>query len=171
MPDVVPANTDSHIACRHNCAYNLPAMTTFCSTAGKVDNFIQHLYSTFQNLACDPYFVIRQTVACSLYEVMVVFYFDLNSTVTESEAHMYMIFYYCPVSEPCHRHFCSHSLFIQGMAERSSLFGKQINSKPGSSFCRTCISVVMYLELHGQWCNFCEPRYSRNMYIIINKLV
>jgi hypothetical protein len=69
MPDVVPANTDNHIACRHNCAYNLPAMTTFCSTAGKVDNFIQHLYSTFQNLACDPYFMIRQTVACGLYEI------------------------------------------------------------------------------------------------------
>jgi len=72
MPDVVPANTDNHIACRHNCAYNLPAMTTFCSTAGKVDNFVQHLYSAFQNLACDPYFMIRQTVACGLYEVMIV---------------------------------------------------------------------------------------------------
>ncbi|GFG30947.1 hypothetical protein Cfor_04044 [Coptotermes formosanus] len=68
MPDVVPANTENHIACRHNCAYNLPAMTAFCSIAGKVDYFIHQLYSTFKNLARDPYFMIRQTVACGLYE-------------------------------------------------------------------------------------------------------
>jgi hypothetical protein len=79
MPDVVPANTENHIACRHNCAYNLPAMTAFCSIAGKVDYFIHQLYSTFKNLARDPYFMIRQTVACGLYEVTVSL--TLNLTV------------------------------------------------------------------------------------------
>ncbi|PNF28861.1 hypothetical protein B7P43_G04431 [Cryptotermes secundus] len=69
MPDVVPANTDNHIACRHNCAYNFPAITAFCGTAGKMDNFSQQLYSTFRDLACDPYFMIRHTVACGLYEI------------------------------------------------------------------------------------------------------
>jgi hypothetical protein len=66
-------------------------MTSFCSTAGKVDNFIQHLYSTFQNLASDPYFMIRQTVACGFYEVTVVSDLEPDSTVMESEAHMYLI--------------------------------------------------------------------------------
>jgi hypothetical protein len=78
MPDVVPANTDSYIACRHNCAYNFPAITAFCSTAEKIDIFSQQLHSTFRDLACDPYFMIRHTIACGLYEVMASLTFNLT---------------------------------------------------------------------------------------------
>ncbi|XP_069691176.1 serine/threonine-protein phosphatase 4 regulatory subunit 4-like isoform X3 [Periplaneta americana] len=83
MPDVVPANTDNHIACRKNCAFNFPAITMFCRTAGKADCFTQQLYPTFRDLACDPYFMIRRTIACGLNEIASVL--GSSSTILKPE--------------------------------------------------------------------------------------
>ncbi|XP_021926333.1 serine/threonine-protein phosphatase 4 regulatory subunit 4-like isoform X3 [Zootermopsis nevadensis] len=69
MPDVVPDTTNNHVACRYNCAYNFPAIAMFYSSAGKMDNFNKQLYPTFQDLASDPYFIVRRKIACGLNEI------------------------------------------------------------------------------------------------------
>jgi hypothetical protein len=46
-----------------------------------MDNFSKELYPTFRDLACDPYFMIRRTIACGLNEVMVSVTFNPRATL------------------------------------------------------------------------------------------
>ncbi|KAJ8681033.1 hypothetical protein QAD02_016820 [Eretmocerus hayati] len=59
--------TDRSVECRRLCAYNLPAMFLFASTA---PDGINVLLPTFRNLANDSFYLVRRTIACSLHEVV-----------------------------------------------------------------------------------------------------
>ncbi|XP_068083242.1 uncharacterized protein [Anabrus simplex] len=61
------AKSDLFILCRQHCAYNFPAMAMFSTKQGDVFN--EQLYTTFCDLTCDPYFLVRRTIACGIHEV------------------------------------------------------------------------------------------------------
>ena len=57
--------SDMHAECRYQCAFNFPAMVVFIGPS----NFIDILYPTFVDLAADPAWRVRQTLARGLHEV------------------------------------------------------------------------------------------------------
>ncbi|XP_014210936.1 serine/threonine-protein phosphatase 4 regulatory subunit 4-like [Copidosoma floridanum] len=58
---------DRSVECRRSCAFNMPAMFLFASSASEGVNA---LIPTFRNLASDSYYMVRRTIACSLHEII-----------------------------------------------------------------------------------------------------
>ncbi|KAL3285403.1 hypothetical protein HHI36_019507 [Cryptolaemus montrouzieri] len=56
------------VYCRHFCAQNLPAMTSFTLT--RASNAMDIWYSVFRDLAADPCYIVRKSVGGCLHEVV-----------------------------------------------------------------------------------------------------
>lgn len=69
MPDLLPTmemdKSELYSECRLHCAFNFPAMVVFAEPS----NFVDMLYPAFVDLASDPSWNVRQTLALGLHEV------------------------------------------------------------------------------------------------------
>lgn len=57
------------IECRHNCAYNYPAMVLFASDLKK--DVADNLIDVLRSLASDSYFYVGRKIAAGFYEVRI----------------------------------------------------------------------------------------------------
>lgn len=57
---------ERYVECRWQCAFNIPAMFLFVSSASED---VDVLLPTFNDLAGDPYYMVRRTIACGIHEV------------------------------------------------------------------------------------------------------
>ncbi|XP_048510011.1 serine/threonine-protein phosphatase 4 regulatory subunit 4-like [Athalia rosae] len=61
-----PQSNERYVECRRQCAFNFPAMCLFTSNSfEKLDIILP----TFNDLAADPYYMVRRTIACGIHEV------------------------------------------------------------------------------------------------------
>ncbi|XP_012275461.1 serine/threonine-protein phosphatase 4 regulatory subunit 4 isoform X4 [Orussus abietinus] len=63
-----PLVNETYVECRRQCAFNIPAMFVFVSGFVTPDE-LKSLLATFTDLAGDPYYMVRRTIACGIYEV------------------------------------------------------------------------------------------------------
>ncbi|XP_043276579.1 serine/threonine-protein phosphatase 4 regulatory subunit 4-like isoform X2 [Venturia canescens] len=61
-----PLINERNVECRWQCAFNIPAMFLFVSSAAED---VEILLPTFNDLASDPYYMVRRTIACGIHEV------------------------------------------------------------------------------------------------------
>ncbi|KAK0172362.1 hypothetical protein PV328_005690 [Microctonus aethiopoides] len=61
-----PLMNERYVECRQLCAFNIPAMFLFASNS---PDDIEILLSTFTDLAGDPFYMVRRTIASGIHEV------------------------------------------------------------------------------------------------------
>lgn len=61
-----PLVNERYVECRQLCAFNIPAMFLFASNS---PDDIEILLSTFTDLAGDPFYMVRRTIASGIHEV------------------------------------------------------------------------------------------------------
>ncbi|KAK4873133.1 hypothetical protein RN001_015162 [Aquatica leii] len=69
------------VTCRQQAAVNFPAMTSFVYST--IPTQIDSLYSTFKDLAGDPCFIVRKTIAGCIHEIIRLY--DSNSKILKSD--------------------------------------------------------------------------------------
>ncbi|KAJ8919708.1 hypothetical protein NQ315_006236 [Exocentrus adspersus] len=66
-PEEIEMDPGLDVTCRDYCAYNLPAITSFMVNKASSDSATW--YQIFKNLAADPCYIIRKTVAGCIHEI------------------------------------------------------------------------------------------------------
>ncbi|KAJ8980634.1 hypothetical protein NQ317_011710 [Molorchus minor] len=66
-PSEIDMDPSLGVTCRESCAYNLPAITLF--TVSKISTELNTWYSVLKDLAGDPCYIVRKTVAACIHEI------------------------------------------------------------------------------------------------------